>query len=567
MKLKGKILLLVLIPIMFLGTTLYSIAYVNLKSGIYEEAYNGMHATTIAIRDIFETGNTGDYHLDNNNELWKGDTINISRSFEIVDTIKETTGKEVTVFYNDTRYLTSIANEKGERQIGTQSLPLITETVLEKGNDYQADNVDILGTKYIVYYMPLYQESTNEPVGMVFLGTKQSEVDTLINRMSFNLITVIALLMIISAICVTLIVRKIVKPLTSSIADVNNLSNGYLNLSINSKYYDRKDEIGVLCRSVRDLDQKLLSIISGIKNSSDTLVDSSSRLDSISKEASHSIEEVDLVVQEIASSSSAQAHSTDEASSEVHNMGNLVGDTTQVITELNSTIGTIMTASEDAKGTLTQLNTSMNSVIDVIDNVNDQTNLTNESVIKISETAKLITAIANQTNLLSLNASIEAARAGEEGKGFAVVASEIKSLSAESNKLALDIQKLLEQLTVNSNQAVNLMLEARETIALQKDNLAITENAFQTVKCGINESVTRIDTISVKTDTLDISRKNTIKVVESLTAIAEENAAGTEEVAASVEDIRQQVQDVAQYANNLNDIAKELKISIDLFHL
>lgn len=567
MRLKGKILLLVLIPIMFLGTALYSIAYANIKTGIYEEAYKGMHATTLAIRDIFETGNSGDYYLDNNKELWKGDTLNISKATGIVDSIKETTGKEVTVFFNDTRYLTSIVNEQGERQIGTKSLPIIAETVLEKGNNYQADNVDILGTKYIAYYIPLYQESTNKPVGMVFLGTKQSEVDTLISSMSVNLISVTVLLMIISAICAIFTVRKIVNPLTISVANVNNLSTGNLTLSINNKYFNRKDEIGILCRSIRDLDEKLLNVIGGIKHSSDTLVNSSNELDYVSKEASHSITQVDFVVQEIASSSNQQAHSTDDAAREVQDMGNLVGETTQVISELNSTIGTIMTASKDVKETLIQLNNSMDSVIDVIDNVNNQTNLTNESVLKINETAMLITAIANQTNLLALNASIEAARAGEEGKGFAVVASEIKTLSAQSNKSALEIQNLLERLTENSNQAVNLMLEARETVSLQKDNLKQTENAFHSVRNGINETATSIKIISTKTDTLDVSRKNTVKVVESLSAIAEENAAGTEEVAASVEDIRQQVQDVAQYANSLNDIAKELKNNIDIFHI
>lgn len=179
----------------------------------------------------------------------------------------------------------------------------------------------------------------------------------------------------------------------------------------------------------------------------------------------------------------------------------------------------------------------------------------------------VITAIANQTNLLALNASIEAARAGQEGKGFAVVASEIKNLAAQSNLAALEIQSLLEQLTKNSNQSVHLMLDARETIAVQKDNLVKTVHAFQVVESGIHESVTGIDAISLKTDTLDISRKNTIKAVESLTAIAEENAAGTEEVAASVEEIRHQIQDVAQYSGNLSGIAKELKVNLDIFQL
>lgn len=567
MKLKGKIMLLVLLPIVFLGIALYAIAYSNARTAVYDEAFRGMHATTLAIKDIFETGNDGEYHVDDNNELWKGDALNISRATGIVDVIKTNSGKEVTVFYGDTRYLTTIADEEGKRQIGTKALPIVAETVLTKGESYHAAGVDILGTKYIAYYIPIFQEGTTTPVGMIFLGTKQSEIDHNVKLMAVKLLLFSLGLIVLIAVAVTFMVGRIIKPLKHSIMSVNQVSNGNLNLEVKHTYCERKDEIGELCRSVKQLDQTLVSIIGGIKDNSDALVHSSGKLDTVAKEASNSIEQVDFVVQEIASGSSHQAASTEEAAKDVGIMGGMVEETMQVLTELHTTTDRMKNASEDADGTLKQLKHSMNNVMEVIDKVNAQTYRTNESVLKINEAAKLITAVANQTNLLALNASIEAARAGEQGKGFAVVAMEIKKLSAQTNYSASEIQTMLEQLIENSNEAVSMMEGAKETITVQKDSLKKTVEAFATVKIGIDESVAGIDAISTKTDTLDTSRSKTIRVVENLTAIAEENAAGTQEAAASVEEVKNLVQEVAEHANGLNSIAEGLKSSIDVFKL
>lgn len=112
MKLKGKVLSLTLIPIILLGISMFFVAANQTAEGIYDEAYIGMQATTLAVRDIFETGHKGKYHLDDNGELWKGDSINISQATNITDNIKENTGMDVTIFWGDTRILTSIVNEK-----------------------------------------------------------------------------------------------------------------------------------------------------------------------------------------------------------------------------------------------------------------------------------------------------------------------------------------------------------------------------------------------------------------------------------------------------------------------
>lgn len=567
MKLKTKIILLSVVPVILLGALLSIFASFQLRSGIYEEAYSGMHATTLAVRDIFETGNTGEYHLDDNGELWKGDTINISQSNKIVDQIKQSTNFDVTVFYKDTRYLTTLVNSKGERQTNTKASEKVINAVLKNGKDYKADNVDIEGTRYIVYYIPLFLEKSVEPIGMVFLGIPQSTVNKRIQNVQTELFLIILIIILgVSTISYTL-TNKIMKALSASINNVKKIAAGNLNVTVAEKYKARKDEIGVMCRSVEDLDTKLKEIISNLKKNSEHLTNSSGSLDKAAQEVASSIGQVDSVIQGIATSATQQAVSTESASRDVAVMGGMVDETMQEITTLNNTTDQMKNASNHAKTTLLDLNQTMSDVMKAIDSIYQQTNKTNESVITISETVNLITAIARQTNLLSLNASIEAARAGEQGKGFAVVANEIKQLAEQSNNSAVEIQNILEQLTGNSNMAVEMMQNVKQIITDQQSNVINTVNVFQTVQDDIAQSVNGIHNISRKTEILDDARNKTVRVVEDLTAIAEENAAGSEEAAASVEEVNSLIVEVSNQANGLYEIAEGLNNSINIFKL
>ncbi len=133
MKLKEKILALSLVPVLVLGITMFLVAADRIANGIYDAAYNGMHATTLAVRDIFEEGKSGAYHMDEQGMLWKGDALNISQATNIVDHIKESTGIDVTIFWGDTRILTSIVDEHGARQINTKASAEVAERVLQNG--------------------------------------------------------------------------------------------------------------------------------------------------------------------------------------------------------------------------------------------------------------------------------------------------------------------------------------------------------------------------------------------------------------------------------------------------
>lgn len=192
---------------------------------------------------------------------------------------------------------------------------------------------------------------------------------------------------------------------------------------------------------------------------------------------------------------------------------------------------------------------------------------TDDSVKEIATAIDLITNIANQTNLLSLNASIEAARAGEAGRGFAVVASEISKLADESNESAKKIQDIIQMLANDSKNSMQLMDEVKETLLQQQEKLTATQGQFENVIKDIELSRKDTNTINEQTQHCDSARQSIVGIIENLSAVSEENAASTEETTASMEELNATINLVADSAITLKNLAVSLDEDIKFFQL
>ena len=225
------------------------------------------------------------------------------------------------------------------------------------------------------------------------------------------------------------------------------------------------------------------------------------------------------------------------------------------------------TSGDEASATLAQLEQINMQAKEAIDTIYEQTNTTNESAMKIREATTLITSIAEETNLLSLNASIEAARAGEQGRGFAVVASQIQKLAEQSNESASQIEAITNSLITDSEKAVSIMGEVKEIMLKQSEHVAKTDEIFTQVKSGIDSSIDGVTRIAEKTRQMDEARVNVVDVVQNLTAIAEENAASAEETSASVTEVGSIVTNISGNTEKMKDVAKELEQNMEIFKL
>ena len=179
----------------------------------------------------------------------------------------------------------------------------------------------------------------------------------------------------------------------------------------------------------------------------------------------------------------------------------------------------------------------------------------------------LISSIASQTSLLSLNASIEAARAGEFGKGFAVVASEIQKLADESSRSAQTITDIISSLLEESEMTVEIMKEVGAIIAEQRNKIEDTQSHFVDVTEGINSSREDTTMIEERTHVCDESRKTVVDVIANLSAISQENAASAQETTASMEELSATINLLAEAANSLKGLSDQMNEDIQFFKL
>ncbi len=329
----------------------------------------------------------------------------------------------------------------------------------------------------------------------------------------------------------------------------------------------RKDEIGLMSRALTSLREQLANVVMAIRENSNALIASAEALNSGATDTNTTMEQVENAVNDIANGATNQAEETQEATENVILIGDMVKDTSKTVEELMVSANEMKRANENAQQIISALRDINRQSGEYIDVIAKQTEVTNESALKIGEATKLITDIANETNLLSLNASIEAARAGEQGRGFAVVASEIQKLAEQSTESARKIEEIINMLLIDSEKAVRTMGQVKEIIGQQTQHIIRTDKAFVQIQEGVSASINGMQVISDKTQKLDKARVNVVDVVNNLTAIAEENAAATEETSASVVEVASIVTDIAEKAQGLNSIAEELEEKINIFQL
>lgn len=328
-----------------------------------------------------------------------------------------------------------------------------------------------------------------------------------------------------------------------------------------------KGETGAIAHAVLHMKQALRSMVQQIREQSVNIHQASGQLEENATATSGNVDSVETAVNEIATGATSQATETQRATEDVVMMGTMIENTSTQVENLNSAAVEMSNASASARDALEELNHINEKAIESIEVIYQQTHTTNESALKIKDVTELIASIAEETNLLSLNASIEAARAGDAGKGFAVVASQIQKLAEQSNASTKKIDDIIHMLLTDSENAVHTMEEVREVMHQQSEKVEQTKQVFGSVNQGIDQSISGMETISEHTRQLDHARENIVDTVQNLSAIAQENAASTEETNAVVMEIGGVMQQISGNAQELRRIADILEKNVETFKL
>lgn len=566
MNLKKKILAITIGPVLILGiiTILFTVTMVkNSMMDEIKDALKGTAAATLAAYDQ----NTGDYLETSNGDIWKG-SYNISKSENLVDRIKDNTGMDVTFFYGDKRIMTSAMDENGNRILKSKAGDVIVEKVLNGGEEYFSEAVSIEGTLNYGYFMPVYQNgSDTDIVGMVFVGTNKQDKDAVVMRLLGSIVAAVVAIMLVCLIVSTKLASTISRNIRTSIKTVEKIAAGDLNVQVNNKLLKSKDEIGDLSRVTITLRDAMQRTTLEINQNVQKLLEASSLLGTAADNTNGTMNKVRTAVNRIVENSTEQAENSKSTSEHMRLMGDNITETSAEVEALNSNAAFMHESSEKAAETLANLQRINGEVEQIIGEVQEQTNRTNDSVQQIYKATAFIASIAEETDLLSLNASIEAARAGENGKGFAVVAEQIKKLSEQSNQSSNEIEETAMMLSEDSQKAVEIMQKMQEIIMSQSESMKDTQKVVEEVVAQIANSMQSIQQIKETTEHLANVRNEVLQAVETLSNIAQDSVSGTKKTYEDTEEVVDTFKQVYMSAEQLREIADQLAGSVQYFHV
>lgn len=561
-----KLLIMVILPCVIMGFSLNIIAEKSMKDGLCDEAIQGLKATAYTVREIYDNIDEGDFRTDEKGEVYKGNH-KLSGNYEIPDSVKSNTDIDITLFYGDTRVITSLKDkDTGDRLIGTQASDEVIDEVLKKGKDYHDLDIEINGEPYYGYYVPI-KNSNGEVIGMAFAGTVSSEQQAFIRERIIKvtiLTVVIGLLGILYAVFTSVPVARSIRKTEEAIME---LESGNLIAHMDEKVMRRNDELGAMARSVNNLKNRLFEIIGGIKKSSEILYSSGESLSEMATQSSTTTSEMNKVIEDISQGAISQAEEIETASQNIGTMGEVIEEIVTSVDTLGTASAKMKSASDESNVIIQQLSESNDRTTSAFARISKQIYETNDSMQMIEEAIELITSIAGQTNLLALNASIEAARAGEHGKGFAVVATEIQQLADQSNSSAEKIKNIIRDVMNESNATVHVMEEVEKIIEEQQEKLNETKTKFAAVTQGVDASREEAEVIQNHTEVCDESRVKVIDVIQNLSAISQENAASTQETTASMSELNETIRLLADAASNLQQLSQNLEHEMEFFKL
>lgn len=351
------------------------------------------------------------------------------------------------------------------------------------------------------------------------------------------------------------------------IATLDRAGSGDLTAELGKIDLERKDEIGVLADHANMVIGQLKDVIGQIGNTSDVIEESTARLDKMAEQTSTASEDVARSMGDMANGATAQASETQAVSDAIGRIGEGIEETSNAVAKLIVNADQMKAAGQEGVDSVGELKTISEKVKAQIAIIYEQTNTTNESAQEIHKATELISSIASETNLLALNASIEAARAGESGRGFAVVAEQIKNLAEQSNQSAKTIEGIINNLLADTEQAVKTMNTVDAIIGFQADKVEMTKRVFDKVNNGLIVTMEGVESIARSTKTLDEAKGRVIMSVESLSAIAEENAASTQETAASAEELTATIGEIKNATSRLNQVADNLTTQTNRFQI
>ena len=413
--------------------------------------------------------------------------------------------------------------------------------------------------KFAAYYV-----GRNEAYVAV-LTADETDATAKINELIIvSLIAAVILVVVFMAIAI-FVANLIATPLKQIADFTGKVSDGKINAKLGAKSHII--EIRQIIVAARKLRESLQDITGGINGGMANLDGDMNSITSSVNLCSDAIGGVTTAIDGIAKGAMEMAEAIQNTANNMAQVGDEVENIKALAENAKSNADDVMKISSVARENLENLITANNTTVAISEDVVVGINDTGKAISEISEAANVITEIASQTNLLSLNASIEAARAGEAGRGFAVVAQEIQKLAEQSNTSASEIQVIIANIVEKSNNNTALVEKIQTSINNEGKVLKDVQDSFNDVSGCIDVTSEAITAIHDRAVNLDGAKDSVLDEISTLSSISEENAASCEETTASIQEVNATMESIANESRNTLDISNKLKGDISYFDL
>lgn len=384
------------------------------------------------------------------------------------------------------------------------------------------------------------------------------------NVLNMTLIT-LGVSLLLGALIIWLFARRISKPILEIASAAEKVSNG--DLRIEDVQVPSRDEIGQLASSFNQMVRNLRDLLRNIGISSEQVAASAEQLTASAEQSSLATTHISSTIQEVAEGSDKQMRSVSETVTMMHEMSSgvqQIAANSQNVSASAARASDIAQSGNQAVQTAVQQMQIISLTIDqlghMIRGLGDHSN-------QIGNIVEVITGIAEQTNLLALNAAIEAARAGEQGRGFAVVADEVRKLAAQSSESAKQITELITTIQRETSKAVQSMDAGTKEFNDGIQTVTTAGLSFENIMNAVNDVATQIQEVSAATQQMSAGTEQVVHAAKTIESVASESVASTQNVSAATEEQLATMEEIASASAALSKMAAELQMSISKFKI